>query len=115
MSNLADGVALMEWDWCYTARATRLHHASLTAEQYEIWGGDAQLEETPVVVTCGRVLSWPQVPGVFSRLSMHRCVICCRRLRYPQGVGSPKNDSAVRPLVVARIAQLHTMLEGIAP
>lgn len=113
MNDLADGIGLMEWDWCYTARATRLHHASLTVEQYEDLGEWAHLIDDGAVRTaCGRILMWPSIPGIFSRMGMPRCTRCCTRLGYPQGVGSPKNDSAIRPLVEARIAHLHTTING---
>lgn len=99
----AEGRALLEWDWLYTQHANRLHHVPLTDEQAEELGDNSQLEETAVVASCGRRLYWPSIPGLFSRMGMARCSRCCDRLGYPRGVGSPKNDTALHPLIKARL------------
>lgn len=97
------GQRLVEWDWVDTATAERLHHVTLTDEEAKEFTHNSQLEETTVTATCGRTLYWPAIPSISSRLSMPRCQRCCSRLGYPQGDGSPKNDSACQPLVEARI------------
>lgn len=99
----AEGFALLEWDWFYSEHSERLHHATLTAEQLQEWADNSQLEEETVTATCGRRIRWPSVPGMFSRMSMRRCDRCSDRVGYDRGIGSPKNDKVLRPLVQSRI------------
>ena len=88
---------LFAWDWCYTFTkgGDKLHHVA------KILGPDPDgLPPIGATVrtTCGmeRVM---RVPGIFSRMGAPRCKRCCRKLGWPEGVGSPKNDPTLRPLV----------------
>lgn len=89
------GIADLDWlqiNW----NGRVLHHADLDATKRE------ELESMGVVETittaCGR-LAFARIPGVLSRLNEPRCITCCNRLGYPLGVGSPKNDPAIRALL----------------
>jgi len=87
---------LGEWDWWIFHDANRLHSATVEYDpNYEVAGyGRA---------ACGKH-GWLAIPGIFTRMSAPRCVNCCRKLNFPRGIGSPKNDDACRPLVEQRIA-----------
>ena len=91
---------LGEWDWWDTPTGERLHSASVPYDpSYEVAGNG--------VTACGRRL-WLAIPGIFTRLGLPRCRHCCRKLGYPPGTGSPKNDERCRPLVEARLATFST-------
>ncbi len=98
-----EGFALLEWDWLYGGDANRLHHATLTDEQYAEWADESQLEDETITLTCGMRFFWPSVPGLLSRMGMERCAHCCDRIGYHHGKGSPKNDALLRPFVEGRI------------
>lgn len=53
----------------------------------------------------GNADNW-RLPNVTERLLAKRCETCCSALGYPKGVGSPKNSSLCRPLVLARLKAL---------
>lgn len=90
---------LAEWDWVYTSTGDRLHHFAELLDDT-----DAGLAGVNAVgrATCGLTNRF-FIAGLISRLSMARCARCCDRLGWPRGVGSPKNDDALRPLVRARL------------
>lgn len=92
----ADLAELFEWDWAYTSHGWRLHHvASFTF--------DAEYETSAEgVASCGLAARFA-LPGFISRMQMARCAGCCDRLAIARGVGSPKNDQALRPWVEARL------------
>lgn len=95
------GVAreLVEWDWAVTERGDRLHAIAYFADERRFdldYQGDA-------VALCG-VSGRFSVPGIFSRMSMMRCARCCDNLGWPRGQGSPKNQPALRELVIERLA-----------
>lgn len=92
-----------EWDWVYTAivAGERLHHLA-TIENPETVDADWQADG---VSTCGLRNRWV-IPGVISRMGMPRCANCCARLGWPKGVGSPKNDDVLRPLVEKKLEGL---------
>ena len=88
---------LGEWDWWYTGKpdCSVLHAAIVTQDPILEVGGNG-------VTQCGRKLQL-FIPGIFSRMGLPRCKRCCTRLGWPQGIGSPKNDALLRPLVEARL------------
>lgn len=91
---------LAEWDWVVIGGWDRLHHAA----RFDDPDGDAYDEHGRT--SCGRE-GWLSIPGMFARLGgTARCAHCCRIVGFPQGIGSPKNDAALRPLVEQRIRKL---------
>jgi hypothetical protein len=42
------------------------------------------------MTVCGRA-GWLHMPGIFSRMGLVRCRICCARMGIPQGNGAPFN------------------------
>jgi len=95
------GHTLLEADWLQTPTGHLLHHAPLTAEQTEELGEDATVSGD-IRLTCGRFVAHVTIPGPFTRMGARRCALCCDRLGYPQGVGSPKNDDACQSVLVGR-------------
>ena len=91
-------VTAAEWDWVYTASPSgrRLHHV---AEWDDPTSDEPQGDGR---TTCG-VRGRLSIPGLLSRMGMERCKRCCDALGWPHGIGSPKNDEALRPLVSARL------------
>lgn len=91
---------LAEWDWVYLSdRPRRLHHLSgFEDDPHKHYASVSAIGTS----TCG-IEGRFHIPGMFSRMGMPRCARCCDRLGWPRGVGSPKNDKALRPLVEARI------------
>lgn len=96
---------ILEWDWAYTEACSydgRLHHvATLESPDAEI----AKEWRSRGTSTCGLWNTW-LIPGLISRMSRPRCSKCCDKLGWPRGVGSPKNDEALSPLVDARLRAL---------
>lgn len=94
-----DWTSVAEWDWVQLQNRLTLHHMAamddLESAELE-WGGDG-------VTTCG-LRGYLMIPGLFSRTGCRRCTKCCDALGWPRGTGSPKNDSALRPLADARLA-----------
>lgn len=91
---------MAERDWWYARPYNVLHAAEVEYDPLQDTAGDG-------TTACG----WKAhlaIPGIFSRMGLRRCAKCCRRLGYPQGVGSPKNDALCRPLVEHRLAEFHT-------
>jgi hypothetical protein len=100
--DVRDLLALAEWDWVVggTGRSKFLHHLASFDDPKQAgddWGG-------PGVASCGYRNDWFCIPGIFTRMGAERCPRCCKAVGFPVGVGSPKNDEALRPLVEARIA-----------
>lgn len=94
-------VELAEWDWVVTSNGSRLHHLERfddTVRSAIDWGG-------PGTISCGRWSDWLGIAGAFTRMGAKRCDRCCDRVGFPRGVGSPKNDRTLRPLVEARLAK----------
>lgn len=89
---------LAEWDWVVTSTWKVLHHMALAedAEDFETNAGGEG------VTSCG-VSTWLGIPGLGARMGAPRCKRCCRRLGFPEGVGSPKNDDTCRRLVKERL------------
>jgi hypothetical protein len=88
-----------EWDWWETPSGNVLHSASMAYDPHPPYcgvGGNG-------ITACGRTAElW--IPGIASRLALHRCTRCHRALGYPEGWGSPKNSEECRPLVEKRLA-----------
>ena len=101
-----DAWVLLEWDWALTATGWVLHHVK-HLDNAERFGDDRQGGGR---MTCG-ITTWLSVPGMFSRIDGERCKNCSRILGIPPGIGSPKNDKALRPWVEKRIAALPTPQE----
>lgn len=103
--SVQSGRKLMEWSWAVAARGNLLHHLAeynpLAWDDYRRGKGRS---------TCGRAGNY-HVPGFLTRMTAERCNVCCDRLGYPRGVGSPKNDDAVREAADKRIATLLTDME----
>jgi len=93
-------VELFEWDWGMSPAGKVLHSVGLDNADPELWGA------WPGVSVCGVRSEW-MVPGIFSRLGASRCSRCCRALNIAAGIGSPKNDEALRPWVSARLKALN--------
>ncbi len=93
--------ALIEWDWLLATGAARLHFADFSDDD----ATELVMVGPPdrVRFVCGYTGIHPRIPGFFERQSIQRCIRCCDRLAYPRGIGSPKNDDTIRPLVKARI------------
>ncbi len=88
---------VVEWDWVVTKSYSRLHAPLIWEDpEYHACVDDGQ-------TVCG-LTGWLSIPGFFSRMGKERCKHCCRMTGMPQGIGSPKNDDACRPLVEQRIA-----------
>jgi hypothetical protein len=94
--DFADTIRLGEWDWWETTTGRSLHAAA----DIDIDGAYETAGEGRTF--CGRT-GWLSIPGLFTRMGAKRCGRCCDALGYPHGIGSPKNDAALRPLVEARI------------
>src|SRR6266536_1734891 len=88
---------VVEWDWVVTKSYSRLHAPLIWEDpDYHAWVEDGR-------TVCG-LTGELHIPGIFSRTGLPRCFFCCLAVGMPQGVGSPKNDDACRPLVEQRIA-----------
>jgi hypothetical protein len=90
---------LAEWDWVVFDTGRKLHAVKTIDHEDDdgCWARGTSV--------CGRVQTF-WVPGLLTRMGAQRCQMCCRRTGMPQGVGSPKNDDACRPLVEKRLAEL---------
>lgn len=90
-----------EWDWV-TSHKTRdlvLHHLATVvdpAKADDDW-------QAAGVASCGMRARF-SIAGMLSRMGAERCPACCDALGWPHGVGAPKNDEALRPLVEARLS-----------
>lgn len=93
-------VSLAEWDWVMTWSGHVLHH--LAAVKRPIMFDSMSQGEGRT--SCG-ITGQLCIPGIFSRMGAPRCKRCCKKLGWPQGVGSPKNDHNLRPLVEERLAK----------
>lgn len=97
--DLAQLLSLAEWDWVVTGRWDKLHHLAAfdgPEQAATDWGGPGRF-------SCGRRGKFVCIPGVFTRMGAPRCDQCCRKVGYPLGIGSPKNDDACKALVRARL------------
>lgn len=96
-----------EWDWYSPFRGFGRGRGQLHLIVSADWG---QSEHDWFVeqgtTACGRTTG-ASIAGMFSRMGATRCPKCCTAVGYPRGVGSPKNDEAVRPLTEQRLAYLH--------
>jgi hypothetical protein len=91
-------IKLAKFDWLVTRR-NRFLHAVRDSEWTEAHRADmaeAWAVFTPVRLACGQVARSAMIPGMFSRLGLHRCRECCRAMGYMTGTGSPKNDDRLR-------------------
>lgn len=89
----------VEWNWAssHRQRDLYLHHiASLDdpAKADYDWQGEG-------VASCGLRAHF-SIAGIMSRMYAERCPGCCDALGWPHGTGAPKNDDALRPLVLER-------------
>jgi hypothetical protein len=75
--------------WLVTPKWTVLHRISeIEWEEVEKYGGS--LVHGRGVAVCG-VNAHFRMPGIFSRMGLPRCALCCRRLGIPRGDGAPFN------------------------
>lgn len=101
------GLSMAELNWVVFGQWDRLHHTTLTAEQYEELGNWSQIhteDDPPITLTCGSKTPSIYIPGLFTRMGAPRCCHCCDRLSYPRGSGSPKNDDTLRPVVLQKLS-----------
>ncbi len=100
-ANAARAVEVAEWDWVCLPSWEKLHHARLIddLESFDLWRqGEGE-------TACGR-RGYLYIPGFATRLGAERCRHCCRKIGFPDGKGSPKNDRACRSLVERRLREL---------
>jgi hypothetical protein len=89
---------LIAYDWLSPKHGRLLHFADLTEEQLaNIWDYRAILFN--VALACNRKAKWLSIPGISARIAFARCPRCCKVKGYPEGKGSPKNDTACRVLL----------------
>lgn len=94
-----DSRRVVEWDWVVTKSYGVLHcPVKWDDPDYTAWVDNG-------ATACG-VCGELHIPGIFSRMGKMRCKRCCTTIGFPQGVGSPKNDDACRPLVEERMVKL---------
>jgi len=91
-------VSLLEAHWLVTPVGRRLHHATLADPDDLAAVEDGESAEN-VALTCGRRVGWVTLPGLFARMGLERCTVCCRKRGLPPGKGSPKNDRDCRRLL----------------
>lgn len=84
---------LAAFDWVVFGNSKRLHHAAELVIDVAGWCYE------DVTTSCGLRVPYARIPGMFTRMRAKRCNRCCDRLGWPRGIGSPKNDDALRPLV----------------
>lgn len=97
MSETESATRLIESHWLVASTWNVLHHATITDpdDLAEIDDGGTVLD---VRLTCGQRAKTVTIPGLFTRVGARRCSRCCARLGYPRGVGSPKNEQAIRTM-----------------
>ncbi len=86
-----------EYDWYTAGRGERLHWADVTGHDDEI--KDEWAVTSEITLACGVKTDYLAIPGMFTRMGAMRCKRCCRKLGYPEGKGSPKNDPAIRKIL----------------
>lgn len=89
-----DEPSLADFDWVCSHGGDVIHAPGRETDDDEWWDGGRENFPT----ACGRTLKWASIPGLFTRMGSKRCDRCCDALGYPRGVGSPKNDDAIRAL-----------------
>lgn len=98
---------LLECDWLISWGGAYLHFAEdfdeAHWEQYGVWKGKA---------ACGQRGSY-FIPGLFDRMGTDRCSRCCKKLGYPAGVGSPKNDDTCKERLQERLGRPLTTLAEV--
>jgi hypothetical protein len=96
-----DFMNIARYDWLVTATGTVLH-AVTDSEFKDVHRHDMQHEWAvlhPVRLACGQTAAAVFIPGMFTRQTLARCGKCCRRLGFPEGKGSPKNDPECRKIL----------------
>lgn len=83
---------IARWDWVITPAGGVLHHVA-------DWHRVDDVEWTATGRTSCGLVGRVTIPGLLSRMGLSRCKRCCDKLSWPRGIGSPKNDPALRPLV----------------
>ena len=96
-----------EWDWVEFPNGEALHAPLWTFSEDE----DGCHADGFVACRRGGRL-W--IPGLGARLSAPRCKQCCRAVGIPEGVGSPKNDDALRPFIEARLQEIAELTAEFA-
>jgi len=90
---------VVEWDWVTIGVGERLHCP------IEWVDPDYDAYDEHGLTACGR-RGWLSIPGVLTRMGATRCRFCCKKVGFPPGKGSPKNDDSCRPLVEERLRTL---------
>lgn len=91
---------LARYDWvvAYEMQFSRVIHQLAAFDDPELaedeWGGQGR-------TSCG-LKTYLCIPGLFTRMDAPRCKTCCKIAGFPEGIGSPKNDDDLRPLVGLR-------------
>lgn len=92
MINPEGSGTIAEYNWIIFGSGDKLH-APMDWNDPDSWG------YSPSARThCWRT-GVGYIPGFQTRMTAERCRICCRNTGMPEGIGSPKNDDACRPLL----------------
>ena len=94
IEDLCEFAVHAEYDWCYVAADNydRLH-CPQACDEDDGWG----MVGAPGITLCG-LTGRLEIPGIPSRMGLQRCDQCCDLKGYPRGIGSPKNERAIREL-----------------
>jgi hypothetical protein len=99
VENADDFINIGRYDWYVTATGTVLHAVTaFTQVHREDMARDWAVLH-PVRLACGQMAAGVFIPGLFTRGNAMRCRKCCRKLRFPEGEGSPKNDPECRKIL----------------
>jgi len=95
-------------DWVQSPSGVILHHlAEVEAVNEGEWCATGRS-------ACGVRTTW-RIPGMLSRMGAERCRRCCDKLGIARGIGSPKNDKALRKwLGIAVVALLTACAPALA-
>lgn len=90
-----DAPTIVDFDWICSYGGDVIHAPGRDTEDDD-WYESGGIADFPTA--CGRTLKWASIPGMFTRMGSKRCDRCCDKLGYPRGVGSPKNEDAIRAI-----------------
>lgn len=83
-----------KYAWIVSSTWAALHYVNgFNADTWYNWWDHNNHTAT---TACGRTFE-VDLPGIFSRMGLHRCVQCCRKLRIPDGDGAPANNKTLNP------------------
>jgi len=76
--------------WLVFPSWNRLHRV-VSIDWDDCDGEDPVMISGPGTILCGRT-GYLQMPGIFGRMGLERCRVCCRRAGVPEGAGAPYNQ-----------------------